>query len=75
MSSVFSVDGCYVFAQSVLIVVPLMGVCDFPSCGDWSLHWMLGRASCLLCGCHSSVKGRVCSPVVGTEAPRLGSKL
>ena len=44
-------------------------------CCDQSLHWMLGRASSLLCGCHSPVRGRVCSPVVRVEAPRSGSKL
>ena len=36
---------------------------------------MLGRASSLICGCHSPLGGRVCSPLVGVEAPRSGSKL
>ena len=29
----------------------------------------------MLCGCHSPVGGRVCSPVVGVEAPRSISEL
>lgn len=36
---------------------------------------MLNGASPLLCGCHIPVRGRVCSPVAGVEAPRFGSKL
>ena len=44
-------------------------------CGDQSLHWILVGASSLLFGCHSPVRGRVCSPVVGIEALRSGSKL
>ena len=36
---------------------------------------MLGRASSLLCGCHSPVVGSICSPVVGVETPRSSSKL
>ena len=44
-------------------------------CDDQSLHWMLGRASSLLCGCHSPIESRVCLPVVGVEAPRSSSKL
>ena len=44
-------------------------------CGDQSLQWILSRASSLLCGCHSPVGDRVCSPVVGVEAPRYISKL
>ena len=36
---------------------------------------MLGGASCLLCGCHILVGGRVCSPVVGVETTRSSSKL
>ena len=39
------------------------------------LHCVLNRASSLLCGCHIPVRGGVCSPVVGVEAPRFGSKL
>ena len=44
-------------------------------CGDQSLHWMLGRAFSLLCGCHSPVGGRVYSPVVDIEAPWSVSEL
>ena len=29
----------------------------------------------MLCGCHSPVRGSVCSPIVGVEATRSGSKL
>jgi len=36
---------------------------------------MLGRAASLLCGFHSPVGGRVCSPVVGVKNPRSGFKL
>ena len=36
---------------------------------------MLGRASTLLYGCHSPVRGRVCFPVVAVEVPRSSSKL
>ena len=50
---------------------PLDRGCDC-CCGDWSLHWMLGRASPFLCGCHNPVGGRVCSPFVGVEALRVG---
>ena len=32
---------------------------------------MLGRASSVLCGCHSAVRSGVCSPVVGVEALRV----
>ena len=53
---------------------PLDRGCDW-CCSDHSLHWMLGRASSLLCGCHSPIGGRVCTPVVGEEAPRSSSKL
>ena len=56
--------GCY----------PLDRGCDW-YCGDHSLHQMLNGASSLLCGCHIPVGGRVCSPAVGVEAPRSGSKL
>ena len=64
---VFGMDACHVLA-----IIPLTeGLC----CGDQSLHWMLGGASSLLCGCHSPVGSRVCSPVVGVEAPRSSSKL
>lgn len=31
---------------------------------------MLSRASSLCCGCQSSVRSRICSPVVGADAPR-----
>ena len=48
--------------------------CDL-CCGDQSLHWMLSRASSLLCGCHSPVRGKVCSPDVRVEAPRSVSEL
>ena len=40
-------------------------------CSDQSLHCMLSRTSSLLCGCQSSVRSRICSPVVGGEAPAL----
>ena len=33
---------------------------------------MLNEDYSLLCGCHSSFRGRVCSPVVGVEALRFG---
>ena len=36
---------------------------------------MLSRASTWLCGCHSAVRGRVCSLVVGAEAPSSVSEL
>lgn len=36
---------------------------------------MLGVGFSLLCGCHSLVRGRVCSPIVGVESTRSGSKL
>ena len=36
---------------------------------------MLGAAFSLLCGCHSLVRSRVCSPIVGVEGPRSGSKV
>lgn len=39
-------------------------------CSDQSLHCMLSRTSSLLCGCQSSVRSRICSPVVGADAPR-----
>ena len=48
--------------------------CDW-WCGDQCLHWILYGASSLLGGCHSSVRGRVCSLVVGVEDPRFISKL
>ena len=35
---------------------------------------MLTRASSLLCGCHSPVRGRVCSPVAGVETPKVKVK-
>lgn len=34
-------------------------------CGDW----VLSKASSLLCGCQSPVRGSVCSLVVGVEDP------
>lgn len=52
-----------------MAVVPLKGVCGW-WCGDQSLHWILSKTSSVLCGCHSPVRGRVCSPTVGIEAPR-----
>ena len=48
--------------------------CDW-YCDDQSLHWILSRASSSLCGCQSPVWDRVCSPVVGVEAPRSISEL
>ena len=53
---------------------PLDRECD-QCCGDHSLHWMLSKASSLLCDCHSPVWDRVCSSVVGVEAPRSGFNL
>ena len=36
---------------------------------------MLNEDYSLLCGCHSSFRGRVCSPVVGVEDPISSSML
>ena len=36
------------------------------------LDWMLGRASSLVCRCHSPIGDRVCSPVVAVEALMVG---
>ena len=43
--------------------------------GEQSLPWILSRTSFLLCGYHCPVRGRVCSLVVGLEAPRCVSEL
>ena len=43
-------------------------------CSDQRLHWMLNGASSLLFGCHSPFRDRVCSLIVGVEAPRSISK-
>lgn len=51
--AVFGMDASLVFLQGVLAVVPLIGgVFDvvFRACSG-----MLGRASSLVCGCHSPV--------------------
>ena len=44
--------------------------------GSWLVVWpelvrMLSRVLSLLCDFHSPVQGRICSPVVGVEAPAL----
>ena len=38
-------------------------------------HWILGRASHLLCSCHKPVRGKIYFPVIGFETPRSSSKL
>ena len=58
----------------MLVIIPLLGVCDF-CCGDQSLHRMLNGTSSLLSGCHSSVWDWLCSPVVGIEVQRSISEL
>lgn len=71
--AIFNMDACLI--SSVCAGrYPIDRGCDC-CCGDQSLHWTLSRASALLCGCHSHVGGQVCSPVVGTDAPRFISEL
>ena len=48
--------------------------CDW-CCDNHSLHWMLSGVSSLVFGCPSPIRGRVCSPFVGVEAPRFVSEL
>ena len=59
-------DVCCIFPQCVLAVIPLTeGVTGV----------VVTKAFSLLCGCHSPVGGRVCSPLVGVEDPRSVSEL
>ena len=37
--------------------------------GTRACNWMLSGVSSLFCGCHSPIWGRICSPLVGVEAP------
>ena len=65
----FGMDACHVFPQSVLAIIPLMGL--------WLVVWPeptldVGWGLLFALCCHSSVRGRVCSPVVGVEALRVG---
>ena len=56
-------DAYHVFPQGVLAVIPLIG-------------GVIGGVVTRACaGCHIPVGGRVGSPIVGVEAPRIGSKL
>ena len=63
----FSIEASHVFPQ-------FAGCYPLDTGREWhcnqSLHCMLSRASSLLCGCQSSVRSRICSPVVGADAPR-----
>ena len=52
--AVYSMDACHIFPQGVLALVPSDRGCVW-CCSDQSLHWILGGASSLLCGCHSPV--------------------
>ena len=63
-------DAYHVFPQSVLAIIPLIRRCGL-CCGDQSLHWMLGGVSSLFCGCHSLVRGRVCSSVLEVKILRF----
>ena len=69
----FGMGACHLFPQVVLALVLIKGVFGgvvtraFSGCG--------GEASSLFHSCHSPFRGRVCSPVVGVEAPRSSFKL
>ena len=61
--TVFNTDACHVFLWCMVTFILLIA------------HWMLSRASCLLCNCHSPVGDKVCFPVIAVEAPKLVSEL
>lgn len=67
--AVFDVDVSHILFQAVLAIIRLIGVTTGVAvsreCTD-----VLDKAS-LLCGCHSPVRGRICSPVFGLEALRV----
>lgn len=50
----FSIDGCHVFPQCKLAIIPLT-VGDW-CCGIQNLQWMLSRNLFLLCACHSPLR-------------------
>ena len=67
--AVFDLDASHVFPQRMLALSPLIGsVTGIVVSRDCTA--VLDRASSLLCGCHSPVRGGVCSPVLGLEALR-----
>lgn len=69
-NAVFSMDDCCFFPQCVLAFIPLIcGVTGFN--GDQNLPCMLSSASSFPCGCHSLIRGRICTLLVGVGTPHL----
>ena len=66
MRAVFGMDACHIFPQSTLAIVSLIA-------GMFGVvmtkAYTGGRASSLLCGCHSPAEGKVCSLVIGVKPP------
>lgn len=70
MRAVFGMDACLIFPQGMLVIIPLIrgviGVVVTKACTG---HWTRGLL--FVSGCHTPVRGKVYSTVVGVEAPDL----
>ena len=63
VTAVFSMDTCCLFFSVCSGSSSIESGCDW-CCADKSLHWRLSKASSMLCGCHSPIRGRTTIPLL-----------